>query len=253
MVKVKIPEKFCLFTFCPLCPLLRCLSFASLVFLYLYLFLSLSLAVLRCVPTSRFFILSVCLRDVFWKHGIKWYLCHITIVLHDRTFISFLPFLVFPSFFFINHSYQRLDVSSTLFSTSDDHSSVFSLTFSYLIPLSSFFLFLSWLLMRNLRRIERTRRISLHYEITQYEITHSRFFGITCEEGRIGARGSLLFSSPPETSWLMSTTINGSPFRDTRSRYYLSLVYYYSTSLNCVYKRTVPNLCFLLLSSFFFF
>lgn len=172
MVKVKIPEKFCRFTFCPLCPLLRSpsvsLSLLLPLCLSIFLFPSLFFVAYR---QSLFHSLRVFEKRPLINSLKTWHQrhpCRTDMVLHDRIFVSSFSFLPFSYFLFSSYlsllitRAKRLDVSSVLSSTSrwllvDFLSHIYVSDPSLSLPLS-----LSWLLMRNLRRIERTRRISLH-------------------------------------------------------------------------------------------
>lgn len=128
MVKVKIPEKFCRFTFCPLCPLLRSPSLFFTSFVSLPFSLSLLLAVLFVAYRQSLF---HSLR-VFEKHPLvmifenvaqKRRSCHTDVVLPDRTFFffSFLLLSFLPVASSLSSSItraKRLDVLSVLSSTS---------------------------------------------------------------------------------------------------------------------------------------
>lgn len=122
MVKVKIPEKFCLFTFfCPLRPLLRSPS-VSLLLPFVFLYLALSFPFTRCssLRTARQSLFHslhvfekrplVTLFENVAQNGIRVvYRCGI-IRSDFRLLFYFLPFFIlfFLSFFFfiVNHSCQ---------------------------------------------------------------------------------------------------------------------------------------------------
>lgn len=118
MVKVKIPEKFCRFTFYPLRPLLRSPFVLSLC---LYLYLSPSLAIIRCVPTVAFSFFPRARETSFsnacWKRGTKRHPCRIDMVTarSDFRLLSLSSPFRFPSVsFFVHLHHQSLVPSDSM-------------------------------------------------------------------------------------------------------------------------------------------